>query len=338
MALAYTAPTWEDGSGTGISASQLQAICNCIESLVQGTDKAVHAVSMTGSVITLTFADGTQETVQTSGLKGIVSIAKTGTSGYVDTYTITYTDGTSTTFTVTNGEEGSTPNITANASVSVSTGTPSVNVVKTGTDAAPVFTFNFSGLKGEQGATGQTGSQGPAGQDGDDGVSPTITITTITGGHRVTITDADHPSGQSFDVMDGTGSGDMTKAVYDSNNTVANAGGITSYVQGLGHVESVTLDHNGTASASATRVQRVGVDGTYTEIDGTKYMESSTSTTSNSVDTFTFSNAAITSNSVVDVYCDKPLVAPTAITLSSGSLAVSFNSSDSVGTCRVYLR
>lgn len=103
MALAYTAPTWEDGSGTGISASQLQAMCNCIEGLVQGTDKAVHSVSINGSVITLTFADGTQETGAVSNLKGIASIQKTGTSGNVDTYTIIYTDGSTDTFTVTNG-------------------------------------------------------------------------------------------------------------------------------------------------------------------------------------------------------------------------------------------
>ena len=37
---------------------------------------------------------------------GIVSITKTGTSGLVDTYTITYTDGTTSTFTVTNGQDG----------------------------------------------------------------------------------------------------------------------------------------------------------------------------------------------------------------------------------------
>lgn len=37
---------------------------------------------------------------------GIASITKTGTSGLVDTYTITYTDGTTTTFTVTNGRNG----------------------------------------------------------------------------------------------------------------------------------------------------------------------------------------------------------------------------------------
>lgn len=38
--------------------------------------------------------------------KGITSITKTGTSGLVDTYTITYTDGTTSTFTVTNGSSG----------------------------------------------------------------------------------------------------------------------------------------------------------------------------------------------------------------------------------------
>ena len=38
--------------------------------------------------------------------RGIVSILKTSTSGLVDTYTITYTDGTTSTFEVTNGQSG----------------------------------------------------------------------------------------------------------------------------------------------------------------------------------------------------------------------------------------
>ena len=42
---------------------------------------------------------------------------------------------------------------------------------------------------------------------GSDGYSPAVTIETITGGHRVTITDETHPTGQSFDVMDGTSGG-----------------------------------------------------------------------------------------------------------------------------------
>ena len=185
MALAYTAPTWEDGSGTGISASQLQAVCNCVQGLVQGSDKAIHTISMANSTITLTFADGTQETVTATGLKGISSITKTGTAGLVDTYTITYTDGTTSTFNITNGAQGA------------------------------------------------QGPEGPQGPDGDDGVSPVVTITTISGGHRVTITDADHPSGQSFDVMDGAGSGDMQASTYDPNGTVATAGGIVAYVDSV---------------------------------------------------------------------------------------------------------
>ena len=43
------------------------------------------------------------------------------------------------------------------------------------------------------------------GPPGDDGISPTVTVTDITGGHRVTITDAD--GDHTFDVMDGTGGG-----------------------------------------------------------------------------------------------------------------------------------
>ena len=86
------------------------------------------------------------------------------------------------------------------------------------------------GPKGDKGDTGETGAQGPKGESGDDGISPSISIMPITGGHRVTITDAGHPSGQSFDVADGDGSGDMTGTVYDPDSAVASAGGIAAYV------------------------------------------------------------------------------------------------------------
>ena len=89
------------------------------------------------------------------------------------------------------------------------------------------------GATGAQGAAGAAGPQGPQGAAGKDGVSPAITIANITGGHRVTITDAGHPTGQSFDVMDGSGSGDMTCGAYDADNAVANAGGIAAYVQSI---------------------------------------------------------------------------------------------------------
>ena len=119
MALAYTAPTWTDGSGEGISASNLQAISDCIEGLVQGSDKAITAITIDASGLTVVYADGTQETDAISDYKGIASIDKTATAGLVDTYTITYTDGTTSTFTVTNGTSSVTVAGSGTASASV---------------------------------------------------------------------------------------------------------------------------------------------------------------------------------------------------------------------------
>lgn len=74
------------------------------------------------------------------------------------------------------------------------------------------------GDKGDTGPKGETGETGPAGADGQpgkdgadgkdgspgaDGFSPTVSVTDITGGHRVTITDKD--GDKTFDVMDGEG-------------------------------------------------------------------------------------------------------------------------------------
>ena len=122
------------------------------------------------------------------------------------------------------GGSGVTPHVTATASVNDQTGVPGVTVVRSGTDAAPNFDFNFLNLKGENGApgapgpqgltgpTGPAGAQGPrgftgatgaTGPAGADGYSPAVSVTDIPGGHRVTITDETHPLGISFDVMDG---------------------------------------------------------------------------------------------------------------------------------------
>lgn len=61
----------------------------------------------------------------------------------------------------------------------------------------------FDGEPGPPGDPGEPGAPGEKGEPGDDGFSPTVEVTEIAGGHRVTITDAEGT--KTFDVMDGTG-------------------------------------------------------------------------------------------------------------------------------------
>lgn len=73
-------------------------------------------------------------------------------------------------------------------------------------DTGPVGPQGPKGDTGETGATGPTGPAGPTGPQGpagNDGVSPTLTVTDIPGGHRITITDASGT--KTVDVMDGAG-------------------------------------------------------------------------------------------------------------------------------------
>ena len=61
-----------------------------------------------------------------------------------------------------------------------------------------------TGPQGPKGDTGETGATGPAGQDGDDGITPTVTVTAITGGHTVDFSYGQGDSrNASFNVMDG---------------------------------------------------------------------------------------------------------------------------------------
>lgn len=100
--------------GTGVSIKSSQSECIAIGDAYIGTNGHLYILSTLPS----TFTDGGEikgpqgdkgdpgETGATGD--GIKSITKTSTSGLVDTYTITFTSGkTPTTFTVTNGQNGS---------------------------------------------------------------------------------------------------------------------------------------------------------------------------------------------------------------------------------------
>lgn len=58
-----------------------------------------------------------------------------------------------------------------------------------------------TGLEGPQGIPGPKGDEGDPGPPGKDGFSPTVEVSGIDGGHKVTITDANGP--HEFNVMDG---------------------------------------------------------------------------------------------------------------------------------------
>ena len=73
-----------------------------------GTIDKIEKTGTSGLVdtYTVTYNDGDTSTFEVTNGNGIVSIEHTSSSGYYDTYTITFTDGTTDTFTVKNGEDG----------------------------------------------------------------------------------------------------------------------------------------------------------------------------------------------------------------------------------------
>ena len=92
------------------------------------------------------------------------------------------------------------------------------------------------GDKGDTGTTGAKGERGERGLTGQDGISPTVTITPITGGHRITITDKDGE--HSANVMDGTGNVDDVQI-----------NGTSIVSDGVANVPIATTTRNGAMSA-----------------------------------------------------------------------------------------
>lgn len=73
------------------------------------------------------------------------------------------------------------------------------------------------------GLTGGQGSQGPAGADGSngaDGITPTVSITSITGGHNIAFSyGVDDSRNVDFDVMDGVDGADGNDGTNGTNGT-----------------------------------------------------------------------------------------------------------------------
>ena len=74
---------------------------------VEGGQDPVEETTLSNLIAEVNDAlSNVSEVIQGADGRGITSISKTGTNGLVDTYTITYTDATTSTFEVTNGKDG----------------------------------------------------------------------------------------------------------------------------------------------------------------------------------------------------------------------------------------
>lgn len=119
------------------------------------------------------------------------------------------------------GGGGTVPSISASAAVTPGSGTPNVEVGRTGSDETPHFDFTFSGLQGPAGDSvtgsvdtipggaritvtdknGTTTADIKNGTDGMDGYSPDIMETPVEGGHEITIANKD--GSETFVIKDG---------------------------------------------------------------------------------------------------------------------------------------
>lgn len=179
---------------------------------------------------------------------GIASIAKTAETGLVDTYTITYTNGNTATFTVTNGADGQDGQDGAAGADGYS---PSASVSKSG-DTATVTITDKNGTTTATITDGQDGADGQDGQDGQDGHTPVITasktgkVTTVyvDGTAVATINDGQDGAGSVADVtQNGVSVLDGTTAKVTVPTTAADVGAVptTRTVNGKALSSDITL-------------------------------------------------------------------------------------------------
>ena len=126
------------------------------------------------------------------------------------------------------------------------TGTPSATVEASGPDTAKVFTFAFSGLKGETGPRGEQGPQGETGTQGPQGTaagfgSATANVDGSTGTPDVTVSVSGPDTAKVFDFQ--------FSGLKGQTGAAAGFGEITAIVGATVGVPSVSVETSGPDTA-----------------------------------------------------------------------------------------
>lgn len=164
-------------------------------SLSYFNDNAKFTHKWDGTTLTITTPDGTSSSVDLRGEQGaqgpagptgngIVSINNTNTEGLVDTYTILFDNGITTTFTVTNGKDGKQGTQGPKGETGIGVAAASINgsgeLILSLTNGEEINLGNVVGAQGAEGPQGRPGEQGPQGTG--------ITDITITEDGQLSIT------------------------------------------------------------------------------------------------------------------------------------------------------
>lgn len=183
-----------DYSGTDVKIGEYVMITSNVEDpdnakvYIKGSSAYEFVVDMSGAA----GIKGDKGDTGATG-NGISTIVKTSTSGLVDTYTITFTDGTTSNFTVTNGAKGEDGNGISSVVLN-----QDYTLTLTFTDGT---TYTTTSIRGATGATGATGNGiSSIAKTGTSGLVDTYTIT-FTNGNTATFTVTNGEKGEKGDTF-----------------------------------------------------------------------------------------------------------------------------------------
>lgn len=237
--------------------------------------------------------DSWQKVANIRGI-GISSLVKTSTSGNVDTYTITFDDGNTETYDVTNGIDGTNGSTWYKGTALSGTGSAIVGF------PGVVNDFYLNSTTGGVYVCTKTGAaMVPDAAEWDY----VMTLTGGGGGGSIVVID-NLTSGSSTDALSAN-QGRVLKGLVDNKAdtsslaTVATSGDYDDLVD-KPTIPTIAVGHSGTASTTAVRKETITVNGTIHDVDGSVYMESTANAAS-----FVFTNSDyILSTSAIDVYVD----------------------------------